>query len=64
MSLTDTRLQLQEHMKCLDIRLENHVAMLVEIQDFYKKRAEVELEYSKNMDKLVRQIVSRHKADK
>ncbi|ESO06543.1 hypothetical protein HELRODRAFT_160724 [Helobdella robusta] len=62
--IQNIRFQLQEQLKCLDIRLENHVAMLVEIQDFYKRRAEVEQDYSKNMDKLVKQIVSRHRADK
>ena len=38
--------------------------MLSELQDFYKRRAEVELEYSRSMDKLVKQIMVRHKADK
>ena len=48
----------------MDVRLESHVAMLGELQEFYKRRSEVELEYSRGMDKLVKQIMTRHKADK
>lgn len=58
--LADIRQQLGEQLKSLDFRLENHVSMLNELQDFYKKRSEVELEYSRNMDKLVKQIMTRH----
>lgn len=60
MLLADIRQQLGEQLKSLDFRLENHVSMLNELQDFYKKRSEVELEYSRNMDKLVKQIMTRH----
>lgn len=35
--------------------------MLVELQDFYKRRAEVEMDYSKALDRLVKQIMIRHK---
>lgn len=40
------------------------MAMLGELQEFYKRRSEVELEYSRGMDKLVKQIMTRHKTDK
>jgi SLIT-ROBO Rho GTPase activating protein len=63
-SSTDVRQQLTDQLKCLDSRLESHVAMLGELQEFYKRRSEVELEYSRGMDKLVKQIMARHKADK
>ena len=48
----------------LDVRLEGHVAMLGELQEFYRRRAEVEMEYSRGMDKLVKQIMARHKTEK
>ncbi|XP_013412995.1 SLIT-ROBO Rho GTPase-activating protein 1 isoform X3 [Lingula anatina] len=62
--LIDIRQQLNEQLKCLDLRLENQMAMVAEIQDFFKKRAEVEQEYSRNLDRLVKQVMVRHKADK
>ena len=58
------RQQLAEQLKCLDQRLETHVALVGEVQEFCRRRAEVELEYSRAMDKLVRQITARHKTDK
>ena len=36
----------------------------LQVQDFYRRRAEVEADYSKAMDKLVKHVVSKHKADK
>lgn len=58
--LKDIRQQFSDQVRSLDFRLENHVSMLSELQDFYRKRAELELEYSRNMDKLVKQIMTRH----
>ena len=60
----DVRQQLGDQLKCLDVRLESHVTMLGELQDFYRRRSEVELEYSRGIDKLVKQIMARHKTDK
>lgn len=40
------------------------MSMLSELQDFYKRRAEVEVEYSRSLDKMIKQIMSRHKAEK
>ena len=61
---TDVRQQLSDQLKCLDVRLDSHVTMLGELQDFYRRRSEVELEYSRGIDKLVKQIMTRHKTDK
>ena len=58
------RQQLSDQLKCLDVRVESHVTMLGELQDFYRRRSEVELEYSRGIDKLVKQIMARHKTDK
>ncbi len=60
----DIRSQLTEQIRCLDNRLDTNVAILFEIQEFYKKRAEVEREYSKSLDKLVKNIMMRHNAEK
>ena len=56
--------QLNEGLKCLEQRLDTQISIIFELQDFFKKRAEVELQYSKDLDKLVKQISARHKSDK
>ncbi|XP_067217186.1 SLIT-ROBO Rho GTPase-activating protein 1-like isoform X2 [Linepithema humile] len=52
----DIRLQLNEQLKCLDMRMEAQVAFAAELQDFYRKKAEMELDHSKNLDKLATQM--------
>lgn len=51
-------------MKCLETRTDNQTSLLVELQDFYKRRSDIELDYSRNLDKLAKQILTRHKAEK
>ena len=63
-SLSDIRHQLNEQLRCLEIRLENHNGMTWELMDFYQRRAEVEYEYSRSLDKLVKSIVAKHKTEK
>uniref|UniRef100_T1IUP1 SLIT-ROBO Rho GTPase-activating protein 1 n=1 Tax=Strigamia maritima TaxID=126957 RepID=T1IUP1_STRMM len=60
----DVRQQLNEQLKCLDVRMETQVAIVAEIQDFFRRRAELETEYSKNLDKLAKSLSMRHKAEK
>ncbi|XP_054001787.1 SLIT-ROBO Rho GTPase-activating protein 1-like isoform X2 [Hylaeus anthracinus] len=60
----DIRLQLNEQLRCLDIRMEAQVALVAELQDFFRKRAELELDYSKSLDKMARSIQLRHKEQK
>ncbi|CAG9864812.1 unnamed protein product [Phyllotreta striolata] len=60
----DIRLQLNEQLRCLDVRMEQQVSLLTEIQDFFRKRGELELDYSKNLDKLAKTLLLRHKEQK
>ncbi|KHJ40689.1 hypothetical protein D918_09281 [Trichuris suis] len=60
----DIRVQFGEQLKCLDGRTESHSALMAELQDFCRRRAEIELEYSKSLEKLHRQIAAKHKAEK
>ena len=60
----DVRQQLGDQLRCLDARLDGHVSLLGDLHDFYRRRSEVELEYSRSMDKLVRQITSKHKTER
>ncbi|XP_057338996.1 SLIT-ROBO Rho GTPase-activating protein 1-like isoform X4 [Microplitis mediator] len=58
------RLQLNEQLRCLDVRMESQVALVAELQDFFRRRAELELDYSKSLDKMARSIQMRHKEQK
>jgi len=60
----DVRQQLAEQLRCLDARLDSHVVLLGDLHDFYRRRSELELEYSRSMDKLVRQVAARHKTER
>uniref|UniRef100_A0A1B6DN07 SLIT-ROBO Rho GTPase-activating protein 1 n=1 Tax=Clastoptera arizonana TaxID=38151 RepID=A0A1B6DN07_9HEMI len=60
----DIRLQLNEQLRCLDVRMETQVAVVAELQDYFRRRAEVELDYSKNLDKLAKSLQLRHKEQK
>lgn len=60
----DLKSQLGEGTKCLEQRLETQISILYELQDFFKKRAEVELQYSRDLDKLTKNILSKHKSEK
>lgn len=60
----DIRLQLNEQLRCLDVRMEAQVALVTELQDFFRRRGELELDYSKNLDKLAKSLQLRHKEQK
>lgn len=60
----DIRQQLNEQLKCLDSRVETQVSLVAEIQDYFRRRAEVEMEYSRSLDKLARSLLARHKAER
>lgn len=61
---SDIRQQLSDQLKCLEIKLETEVSIVTELQEFFKRRAEVEQEYARNLDKLVKSMVTRHRAEK
>lgn len=50
----NVRSQLNEQLKCLESRLEVQVAMVTELQDFFRRLSEVEMEYSRSLEKLVK----------
>lgn len=64
MLVSDIRQQLYDQLKCLDVKLETEVSIVAELQEFFKRRAEVELDYARNLDKLVKQMITRHRAEK
>ncbi|XP_052823234.1 SLIT-ROBO Rho GTPase-activating protein 1-like isoform X2 [Octopus bimaculoides] len=60
----DIRQQLNDQLKCLEYRLDTEVAIVLEMEDFFKKISEIESEYGKNLERLVRQINTKHKTEK
>jgi SLIT-ROBO Rho GTPase activating protein len=51
-------------LKNLDQRIDTQLSILTEIQEYFRRRAEVELEYAKNLDNLHKQIGQKHRAQK
>ena len=63
-AFADVRLQLNDQLRCLDSRLEAQQGQLVELQDIFRRRAEIELNYSRDLEKLGKLVTSRHKEQK
>ncbi|XP_055693315.1 SLIT-ROBO Rho GTPase-activating protein 1-like isoform X2 [Lutzomyia longipalpis] len=60
----DIRLQLNEQLRCLDVRVESQVSLIQELQDFFRRRGELELDYSKSLEKMAKSLLLRHKEQK
>ena len=60
----DLKLQLGEQLKCLDHRVETQCAILSELQDYFRRRSELEMDYSRSLEKLHRNTINRHKSEK
>ncbi|XP_067937833.1 SLIT-ROBO Rho GTPase-activating protein 1-like isoform X2 [Watersipora subatra] len=60
----DIQGKLQAQLRCLDDKLENQSSMVSEIQEFFKKRAEIEFDYSQRLEKLARQCIAKQKQEK
>lgn len=44
--------------------MESQVSLIQELQDFFRRRAELEIDYSKSLDKLAKTLQLRHKEQK
>jgi len=62
--VTEVCQQLSDQLRCLDQRADCHVGMVSELQEYYRRHAEIEAELSRSLDKLDKQIRTRHKAEK
>ena len=54
--LSDIRVQLNEQLKSLDNRLEVQTGIVNEYQEIFRRKAEIELKYSKDLDNLAKNI--------
>uniref|UniRef100_A0A8D0PZ97 SLIT-ROBO Rho GTPase-activating protein 2 n=1 Tax=Sus scrofa TaxID=9823 RepID=A0A8D0PZ97_PIG len=58
------RAQLTEQMKCLDQQCELRVQLLQDLQDFFRKKAEIEMDYSRNLEKLAERFLAKTRSTK
>uniref|UniRef100_A0A673BF51 SLIT-ROBO Rho GTPase-activating protein 1 n=1 Tax=Sphaeramia orbicularis TaxID=375764 RepID=A0A673BF51_9TELE len=62
--LIKIRAQLVEQQKCLDQQTEMRVQLLQDLQDFFRKKAEIEMEYSRNLEKLAERFMAKTRSTK
>ena len=57
----EIRSHLTDQVKCLDQQHDSRVNLLNDIQDFFKRKSEVESEYAKKLDVLSEKFFTKHK---
>uniref|UniRef100_A0A671UE24 SLIT-ROBO Rho GTPase activating protein 3 n=1 Tax=Sparus aurata TaxID=8175 RepID=A0A671UE24_SPAAU len=57
--LINIRNQLVEQFKCLEQQSESRIQLLQDLQEFFRRKAEIELEYSRSLDKLAERFSSK-----
>uniref|UniRef100_H3DAW3 SLIT-ROBO Rho GTPase-activating protein 3 n=1 Tax=Tetraodon nigroviridis TaxID=99883 RepID=H3DAW3_TETNG len=55
----EIRNQLVEQFKCLEQQSESRIQLLQDLQEFFRRKAEVELEYSRSLEKLTERFSSK-----
>ncbi|KAM3726427.1 SLIT-ROBO Rho GTPase-activating protein [Dirofilaria immitis] len=60
----EIRSQLNEQLRCLETRTEAQTAILLELNDYYRKKAELDGEYGKQLEKLAKNIMQKHKNER
>uniref|UniRef100_A0A4W4E9G4 SLIT-ROBO Rho GTPase-activating protein 2 n=1 Tax=Electrophorus electricus TaxID=8005 RepID=A0A4W4E9G4_ELEEL len=60
----EIRSQLVEQQKCLEQQTEMRVQLLQDLQDFFRKKAEIESDYSRNLEKLAERFMAKTRSTK
>ncbi|XP_055789889.1 SLIT-ROBO Rho GTPase-activating protein 1-like isoform X3 [Salvelinus fontinalis] len=60
----EIRAQLVDQQKCLDQQTEMRVQLLQDLQDFFRKKSEIEMEYSRNLEKLAERFMAKTRSTK
>lgn len=60
----EIRAQLIEQQKCLEQQTEMRVQLLQDLQDFFRKKSEIEMEYSRNLEKLAERFMAKTRSTK
>ncbi|RXN00209.1 SLIT-ROBO Rho GTPase-activating protein 1 [Acipenser ruthenus] len=61
---SEIRAQLVEQQKCLEQQTEMRVQLLQDLQDFFRKKSEIEMEYSRNLEKLAERFMAKTRSTK
>uniref|UniRef100_A0A8C2XNY2 SLIT-ROBO Rho GTPase activating protein 1b n=1 Tax=Cyclopterus lumpus TaxID=8103 RepID=A0A8C2XNY2_CYCLU len=61
---THVRAQLVEQQRCLEQQTEMRVQLLQDLQDFFRKKSEIETEYSRNLEKLAERFMAKTRSTK
>lgn len=56
---TEIRNQLVEQFKCLEQQSESRIQLLQDLQEFFRRKAEIDLEYSRSLEKLAERFSSK-----
>uniref|UniRef100_A0A8C1KZH2 SLIT-ROBO Rho GTPase activating protein 1a n=1 Tax=Cyprinus carpio TaxID=7962 RepID=A0A8C1KZH2_CYPCA len=56
--------QLVEQQKCLEQQTDMRVQLLQDLQDFFRKKSEIETEYSRNLEKLAERFMAKTRSTK
>ncbi|MCL4124875.1 UNVERIFIED_CONTAM: hypothetical protein GTU68_002909, partial [Idotea baltica] len=62
--ISELRSQLNEQLRALDGRIDTQCALVAELQDWFRRRAELHQDYSVKLDKLSKSLLARHKEQK
>ncbi|XP_072124330.1 SLIT-ROBO Rho GTPase-activating protein 1-like isoform X4 [Mobula birostris] len=62
--MKEIRAQLVEQLKCLEQQTEMRVQLLQDLQDFFRKKSEIEMEYSRNLEKLAERFMAKTRSTK
>ncbi|XP_048112116.1 SLIT-ROBO Rho GTPase-activating protein 1 [Alosa alosa] len=60
----EIRAQLVEQQKCLETQTDMRVQLLQDLQDFFRKKSEIEMEYSRNLEKLAERFMAKTRSTK
>uniref|UniRef100_A0A8C9F3K7 SLIT-ROBO Rho GTPase activating protein 3 n=1 Tax=Pavo cristatus TaxID=9049 RepID=A0A8C9F3K7_PAVCR len=58
-AMASIRTQLVEQFKCLEQQSESRLQLLQDLQEFFRRKAEIELEYSRSLEKLAERFSSK-----
>uniref|UniRef100_A0A7E4W175 Rho-GAP domain-containing protein n=1 Tax=Panagrellus redivivus TaxID=6233 RepID=A0A7E4W175_PANRE len=58
------RAQVNDQLKCLDGRIDNQIHILSEMNEFFKKKAELDADYARSMEKLAKSCMLKHKNER
>ncbi|GAA6092117.1 SLIT-ROBO Rho GTPase-activating protein 3-like [Tachysurus ichikawai] len=59
LTFPEIRNQLVEQFKCLEQQSESRIQLLQDLQEFFRRKAEIQLEYSRSLEKLAERFSSK-----